>query len=171
MPYHEWVCAFIMEKVKIPEYLNIPVVVLTAYNEMEPAIVVRRHNSLKRIFLKPLKLQDLMDKVTEFVGQPLVPTTMIQDNIRKVFSDIEETCRQANRDPKDVIVVGVTKTVAYTKSFRKPLMLVLSILRKIGCRRLKVNSHCYWPRIRTLKAISSAIYRQIKPRMPSRYAR
>jgi CheY-like chemotaxis protein len=58
---------FIMEKVKIPEYLNIPVVVLTAYNEMEP--LFKRHN-IKAYLLKPLKLQDLMDKVTEFVGQP-----------------------------------------------------------------------------------------------------
>jgi PLP dependent protein len=37
---------------------------------------------------------------------------MIQDNVRKVFSDIEETCRQKKRNPKDVIVVGVTKMVA-----------------------------------------------------------
>lgn len=37
---------------------------------------------------------------------------MIQDNIRNVFSDIEETCRKCKRDPKDVIVVAVTKTVA-----------------------------------------------------------
>jgi pyridoxal phosphate enzyme (YggS family) len=36
---------------------------------------------------------------------------MIQDNVRKVFSEIEESCRQAGRDPKDVVVVGVTKTV------------------------------------------------------------
>jgi len=36
---------------------------------------------------------------------------MIQDNVRKVFSDIEETCRKINRNPKDIIVVGVTKTV------------------------------------------------------------
>ena len=37
---------------------------------------------------------------------------MIQDNVRKVFSDIEEICRKIDRDPKDVIVVGVTKIVA-----------------------------------------------------------
>ena len=59
--------SFIMEKVKIPEYANIPVVVLTAYNEMEPLFL--RHG-IKAYLLKPLKLQDLMDKVVEFVGQP-----------------------------------------------------------------------------------------------------
>ena len=33
-------------------------------------------------------------------------------HVRKVFSDVEETCRGVHRDPKDVIVVGVTKLVA-----------------------------------------------------------
>jgi PLP dependent protein len=37
---------------------------------------------------------------------------MIQDNVRKVFSDIEETCRQTKRNLKEVVVVGVTKMVA-----------------------------------------------------------
>jgi len=36
---------------------------------------------------------------------------MIQSKVRKVFSDIESICHQANRDPRDVIVVGVTKFV------------------------------------------------------------
>ena len=58
---------FIMEKSKNPEYVNIPVVMLTAYNEMEP--LFRRHR-IKAYLLKPLKLQDLMDKVVEVVGQP-----------------------------------------------------------------------------------------------------
>ena len=58
---------FIMEKSKVPEYANIPVVVLTAYNEMEP--LFRRHG-IKAYLLKPLKLQDLIDKVVGIVGQP-----------------------------------------------------------------------------------------------------
>lgn len=58
---------FIMEKSKIPEYVDIPVVVLTAYNEMEP--LFKRHG-IKAYLLKPLKLQDLIDKVIELVGQP-----------------------------------------------------------------------------------------------------
>ncbi len=58
---------FIMEKAKIPEYVNIPVVVLTAYNEMEP--LFKRHR-IKAYLLKPLKLQDLIDKVFELIGQP-----------------------------------------------------------------------------------------------------
>jgi len=36
---------------------------------------------------------------------------MIQSNVRRVFLDIESACRQANRNPKDVILVGVTKFV------------------------------------------------------------
>ncbi len=58
---------FIMEKAKIPEYANVPVVVLTAYDEMEP--LFRRHR-IKDYLLKPLKLQDLLDKVLKIVGQP-----------------------------------------------------------------------------------------------------
>jgi pyridoxal phosphate enzyme (YggS family) len=37
---------------------------------------------------------------------------MIKANVRKVFSDIESTCRKINRNPQDVIVIGVTKMVA-----------------------------------------------------------
>ena len=59
--------SFILEKVKVPEYAKIPVVVLTAYNEMEPLFV--RHG-IKEYLLKPLKLQDLINKVVEIVGQP-----------------------------------------------------------------------------------------------------
>jgi CheY-like chemotaxis protein len=59
--------SFIMEKVKIPEYANIPVVVLTAYNEIEP--LFQRHG-VKAYLLKPLKLQDVINKVIEIVGQP-----------------------------------------------------------------------------------------------------
>lgn len=58
---------FIMEKSKIPDYVNVPVVVLTAYNEMEP--LFRRHG-VKDYLLKPLKLQVLIDKVAEIVGRP-----------------------------------------------------------------------------------------------------
>jgi pyridoxal phosphate enzyme (YggS family) len=36
---------------------------------------------------------------------------MIQTQVRKVFSDIEEICRKINRNPKDIAVVGVTKLV------------------------------------------------------------
>ena len=37
---------------------------------------------------------------------------MIPENIHKVFADVKDACRKANRDPKEVIVVGVTKMVA-----------------------------------------------------------
>lgn len=56
---------FMMEKAKNPAWVNIPVIVLTAYNEMEP--IFRRHN-IKSYLLKPLKLQDLLVKVAEIVG-------------------------------------------------------------------------------------------------------
>ena len=37
---------------------------------------------------------------------------MIQDNVRKVFSDIEEICRACDRDPQEITVIGVTKMVS-----------------------------------------------------------
>lgn len=58
---------FIMEKVRIPEYTNIPVVVMTAYNELEPLFA--RHG-VKTYLLKPLKIQDVINKVVEMIGQP-----------------------------------------------------------------------------------------------------
>lgn len=56
---------FMMEKAKNPDWVNIPVIVLTAYNEMEP--IFRRH-AIKAYLLKPLKLQDLLTKVADIVG-------------------------------------------------------------------------------------------------------
>ena len=56
---------FIMEKVKVPEYVSIPVIVLTAYGEMEP--LFKRHG-VRSYLLKPLKLQDLLDKVQAVVA-------------------------------------------------------------------------------------------------------
>ena len=56
---------FIMEKAKNPLYAPIPVVVLTAYGEMEP--LFKRHG-VKAYLLKPLKLQELLDKVQAIVG-------------------------------------------------------------------------------------------------------
>jgi CheY-like chemotaxis protein len=57
---------FIMEKVKNPEYAPIPVIVLTAYGEMEP--LFKRHG-IKAYLLKPLRLQELLDKVQSIVGE------------------------------------------------------------------------------------------------------
>ena len=56
---------FVMEKDKVPEYANIPVIVCTAHNAMEP--LFKRHK-IKAYLLKPLKLQELLDKVTEVLG-------------------------------------------------------------------------------------------------------
>ena len=56
---------FVMEKAKIPEYKAVPVVVLTAYGEMEP--LLKRHG-IKAYLLKPLKLQELLDQVQVLVG-------------------------------------------------------------------------------------------------------
>ncbi len=56
---------FIMEKSKVPEYESIPVIVTTAHNEMEP--LFKRHG-IKAYLLKPLKLQELIDKVGEVLG-------------------------------------------------------------------------------------------------------
>ncbi len=56
---------FVMEKDKNPEFAKIPVVVLTAYGEMEP--VFKRHG-IKSYLLKPLKLQEIVEKVQEILG-------------------------------------------------------------------------------------------------------
>ncbi len=53
--------AFIMEMRKNPNFSTIPVVVISAYGEMEP--ILKRH-AIKAYLLKPLKLQELMDKIT-----------------------------------------------------------------------------------------------------------
>lgn len=59
--------SFVVEKDKSPEYVNIPVIAITAYQEMKP--LFERHH-IQAYLLKPLKLQDLLDKVTELIGQP-----------------------------------------------------------------------------------------------------
>ena len=58
---------FMMEKAKTPAFVNIPVIVLTAYNEMEA--LFKRHG-IKAYLLKPLKLQELLDRVIEVLGAP-----------------------------------------------------------------------------------------------------
>ena len=56
---------FIVEKNKTPAYVNIPVIVLTAYNEMEPLF---KRYAVRAYLLKPLKLQELLDEVAKVVG-------------------------------------------------------------------------------------------------------
>lgn len=57
---------FMMEFRKMPEFAEVPIIVLTAYNEMEP--LFKRHG-VKAYLLKPLKLQDLLDKVQAVLGE------------------------------------------------------------------------------------------------------
>ena len=56
---------FMVEMRKQPNMNNVPIIVLTAYNEMEP--IFKRHG-IKAYLLKPLKLQDLLAKVAEVIG-------------------------------------------------------------------------------------------------------
>jgi CheY-like chemotaxis protein len=58
---------FIMQKNKVPEYAKIPVVVISAYSEME--LLFRRHG-IKDYLLKPVKLQDIVAKAIEITSQP-----------------------------------------------------------------------------------------------------
>ncbi len=58
---------FMMEKAKTPAFVHIPVIVLTAYHEMEA--LFKRHG-VKAYLLKPLKLQELLEKVTKVLGAP-----------------------------------------------------------------------------------------------------
>lgn len=57
---------FIMERAKLPQFKSIPVIVLTAHNEMEP--LFKRHG-VKSYLVKPLKLQELLDKVKLILGE------------------------------------------------------------------------------------------------------
>ncbi len=56
---------FMMEKNKVPEYESIPIIVATAHQETEP--LFKRHG-IRAYLLKPLKLQELLDKVSEILG-------------------------------------------------------------------------------------------------------
>lgn len=56
---------FIMEKSKNPAYTSVPVIVVSAYNEMEP--LFQRHG-VHSYLLKPLKLQELLDRVVSVIG-------------------------------------------------------------------------------------------------------
>ncbi len=56
---------FLLEKNKLPAYAHVPVIAITAYGEMES--LFKRHGVLIYL-LKPLKLQELLDKVTEILG-------------------------------------------------------------------------------------------------------
>ena len=56
---------FMMEKAKTPAYVKIPVVVLTAHNEVEP--LFRRHG-VRGYLMKPLKSEELLAKVQELLG-------------------------------------------------------------------------------------------------------
>ncbi|MDO8675975.1 MAG: response regulator [Candidatus Omnitrophota bacterium] len=57
--------AFMIEKSKVPEYESIPVIVATAHQETAP--LFERHG-IRTYLLKPLKLQELLDKVAEVLG-------------------------------------------------------------------------------------------------------
>ncbi len=59
--------AFILEKNKVPEYVKIPVVMLTSVSQTGP--LFKRHG-VKGYLLKPLDLKALFDKVTEVIGAP-----------------------------------------------------------------------------------------------------
>ncbi|MBF0504359.1 MAG: response regulator [Candidatus Omnitrophica bacterium] len=56
---------FIIEKNKNPQYVNIPVVMVTASSETGP--LFKRHR-VKGYLLKPINMQELLDKVSEVVG-------------------------------------------------------------------------------------------------------
>jgi CheY-like chemotaxis protein len=58
---------FMMEKTKMPDFAKVPVIVLTAYAEMEP--LFKRHGASAYV-LKPLKLQDVIELVKKTIGEP-----------------------------------------------------------------------------------------------------
>ena len=59
---------FLLELEKRHIYHKIPILVLTAYDAMEP--IFKRHN-IKGYILKPLKLEELVEKVKDILGAPV----------------------------------------------------------------------------------------------------
>ena len=57
---------FIAERKKIPGAVKAPVIVLTAYESMEP--IFRRHG-INAYLTKPIKFQDLLDKIKEVLSE------------------------------------------------------------------------------------------------------
>jgi len=53
---------FILEKNKVPAYVSIPVIMVTALIKTEE---VFKHHGVLAYLIKPLKLQELVDKVVE----------------------------------------------------------------------------------------------------------
>lgn len=60
---------FMIEKSKLPDpdFAKVPVIVLTAYSEMEP--LFKRHGAIAYL-LKPLKLLDVIALVKNTIGNP-----------------------------------------------------------------------------------------------------
>ena len=58
---------FLTEREKIPGALSVPVIVLTAYDSMEP--IFKRHG-IRAYLQKPLKFQDLLAKIREILCVP-----------------------------------------------------------------------------------------------------
>ncbi|MBF0569533.1 MAG: response regulator [Candidatus Omnitrophica bacterium] len=58
---------FMNERKKIPGVEDIPVIVLTAYDSMEP---IFRRNKVAAYLTKPLRFQEVLAKVKEVVGAP-----------------------------------------------------------------------------------------------------
>ncbi len=56
---------FMIEKGKNPKWDHVPVIVMSAYEQMEP--IFRRHQ-IKDYLVKPLHLHDLIDKVKQTLG-------------------------------------------------------------------------------------------------------
>ncbi len=56
---------FMMEKMKVSQYIPIPVIVLTSHSEMEP--LFKRHG-VRAYLLKPLELPALLSKVEQIAG-------------------------------------------------------------------------------------------------------
>lgn len=58
---------FLTERKKIPGAEEIPIIVLTAYDSMEP---IFRRNNVEAYLTKPLAFQDVLSKVKDVIGAP-----------------------------------------------------------------------------------------------------
>ena len=58
---------FMFELHKEEKNRKIPVIVISAYSEMEPIL---RHRGVRGYLVKPVRMEELLEKIKEFIGPP-----------------------------------------------------------------------------------------------------
>ena len=59
-------------------------------------------------YYEPLIKPQILERHCFWSNFEIADKKFVKDNIRKVFLDIQDSCRKNSRDPRDVAVVAVT---------------------------------------------------------------